>query len=151
MSGERFSVRLPRRMVPIWVSEPTGLPLPRRACSTPLMNVEDGTEADEQDAKPALCRLDRGGLEFDEVFCFQDHTSLAAKRHERHLPLRGHPPCPRPVFDCALPLAEQGGQSALTAEAPDDPLGGVRFLFHSSYPNKFFVMRQEHSGRRSIS
>ena len=27
-------------MVPIWVSEPTGRPLPRRACSTPLMNVE---------------------------------------------------------------------------------------------------------------
>ena len=40
MRGERFSVRLPRRMVPIWVSEPTGWPLPRRACSTPLMNVE---------------------------------------------------------------------------------------------------------------
>ena len=40
ISGERFSVRLPSRMVPIWVSEPMGRPLPRRACSTPAMNVE---------------------------------------------------------------------------------------------------------------
>ena len=40
ISGVRLSVRLPRRMVPIWVSEPMGRPLPRRACSTPAMNVE---------------------------------------------------------------------------------------------------------------
>jgi hypothetical protein len=31
------------------------------------------------------------------------------------------------VFDRALPLAEQGGKRALAAEAPDYPLGGVRF------------------------
>ena len=88
----------------------------------------DGAEADEKDAEAALCRLDRVGLEFDEVFCFQDHTSLAGERHERHLPLGRHPPCLCPVFDRALPLAEQGGKSALAAEALDYPLGGVRLL-----------------------
>src|SRR6185437_8865035 len=101
-----------------------------------------GAEADEQDAEAALCRLDRVGREFDEVFCFQDHTSLAAERHERYLPLGRHPPCPRPVFDSALPLAEQGGQSALAAEAPDYPLSGVPTLFHSSHSNEFFVTLQ---------
>ena len=39
MSGERLSVRLPSRMVPIWVSEPIGLARPRRIASTPAMNV----------------------------------------------------------------------------------------------------------------
>src|ERR1043166_1170529 len=38
--GARWSVRLPRRMVAIWVSEPNGLAMPRRASSTPAMNVE---------------------------------------------------------------------------------------------------------------
>src|SRR5436309_3727667 len=37
--GTRFSVRLPRRMVPIWVSEPMGLPSPRRTASTPAITV----------------------------------------------------------------------------------------------------------------
>jgi hypothetical protein len=49
------------------------------------------------------------------------------------------------VFDRALPLAEQGGQSALAAEAFDYSLGGVRFLFHRGYPNKFFVNLQARS------
>ena len=39
MSGERPSVRLPRRIVPIWVSEPIGLAMPRRIASTPAMKV----------------------------------------------------------------------------------------------------------------
>src|SRR5712692_8736549 len=39
MSGERPSVRLPRRIVPICVSEPTGCDLPLRTSSTPAMNV----------------------------------------------------------------------------------------------------------------
>src|SRR5216683_1267929 len=39
MSGERPSVRLPRRIVPIWVSDPTGCDLPLRTSSTPAMNV----------------------------------------------------------------------------------------------------------------
>jgi hypothetical protein len=46
------------------------------------------------------------------------------------------------VFDRALPLAKQGGQSALAAEAPDYPLGGVCSLFHGRYPNEFFVIVQ---------
>jgi hypothetical protein len=46
------------------------------------------------------------------------------------------------VFNRALPLAEQSGQSALAAEAPDDPLGGVRALFHGSHSNEFFVILQ---------
>src|SRR5882724_11108107 len=37
--GERPSVRLPRRIVPICVSEPTGCDLPLRTSSTPAINV----------------------------------------------------------------------------------------------------------------
>ena len=37
--GERPSVRLPRRMVPIWVSDPMGLAKPLRMASTPATNV----------------------------------------------------------------------------------------------------------------
>ena len=39
-SGLRFSVRFPRRIVPIWVMEPIGFPWPRLANSTPAMRVE---------------------------------------------------------------------------------------------------------------
>jgi hypothetical protein len=39
ISGDRFSVRLPSRMVAIWVSEPIGLESPRRMLSTPAMKV----------------------------------------------------------------------------------------------------------------
>src|SRR5260370_11131249 len=39
MSGERASVRLPRRMVPICVSGPTGSDLPLRTSSPPAINV----------------------------------------------------------------------------------------------------------------
>src|SRR5947207_10270833 len=39
INGERLSVRLPRRMVAICVSEPIGFDLPRRTLSTPAMNV----------------------------------------------------------------------------------------------------------------
>src|SRR5271169_2754170 len=38
-SGERPSVRLPRRIVPSWVSEPTGCDLPLRTSSTPAIKV----------------------------------------------------------------------------------------------------------------
>ncbi len=103
----------------------------------------DGAEADEQDAEAALGRLDRAGHGLDEVFRFQDHSSLAGERHEWHLPLRGHPPGLRPVFDRALPLAEQGGKRALPAEAPDDPLGGVDSFVHGRHHNDFFVILQE--------
>src|SRR6476620_10872589 len=39
ISGDRFSVRLPRRIVAIWVSDPIGLLWPRRTLSTPAMKV----------------------------------------------------------------------------------------------------------------
>src|SRR5262245_22535069 len=39
MNGVRFSVRLPRRMVAICVSEPMGAESPRRMLSTPAMKV----------------------------------------------------------------------------------------------------------------
>src|SRR5690349_22306924 len=39
ISGERFSVRLPRRIVAIWVSDPIGCVWPRRMLSTPAMKV----------------------------------------------------------------------------------------------------------------
>ena len=39
MSGERLSVRLPRRTVPIWVRLPMGFERPVRMASTPAMNV----------------------------------------------------------------------------------------------------------------
>ena len=39
MSGTRFSVRVPSRIVPNCVSEPIGSPIPRRASSTPAMSV----------------------------------------------------------------------------------------------------------------
>src|SRR5436190_1830547 len=38
--GVRLSVRLPRRIVPICVTEPMGLPVPRRVCSTPARKVD---------------------------------------------------------------------------------------------------------------
>jgi len=75
-----------------------------------------GTEANEKDAEAALCWLDRVGLEFDEAFCFQDHTSLAAERHEWHLPLCGYSTSPRPVVDPALPLADEGGKRPYEAK-----------------------------------
>ncbi len=37
--GERPSVRLPSRIVPIWVSEPIGFASPLRIASTPATNV----------------------------------------------------------------------------------------------------------------
>src|SRR5438034_10433961 len=37
--GERFSVRLPRRTVPIWVSDPIGLANPLRTAITPAIVV----------------------------------------------------------------------------------------------------------------
>ena len=106
----------------------------------------DGAEADEEDAEAALGRRDRVGLEFDEVFRFQDDSSLAGERHERLVPLGRDAACARPVLDGALPLAEQGGERALAAEAADDAFGGVRFLFHGSYNNEFFVISQESFG-----
>src|SRR5689334_14919551 len=39
IKGERFSVRLPRRIVAICVSDPIGFESPRRMLSTPAMNV----------------------------------------------------------------------------------------------------------------
>src|SRR4029077_8327783 len=39
ISGDRFSVRLPNRIVAICVSDPMGLECPRRMLSTPAMNV----------------------------------------------------------------------------------------------------------------
>ena len=38
-SGDRFSVRLPRRIVPIWVSEPMGFAMPFRIAMMPAMVV----------------------------------------------------------------------------------------------------------------
>ena len=37
--GESASVRLPSRIVPIWVSDPMGLAMPLRTASTPATNV----------------------------------------------------------------------------------------------------------------
>src|SRR5215218_7787320 len=39
INGDRFSVRFPRRMVAICVSDPMGLDNPRRTLSTPAMKV----------------------------------------------------------------------------------------------------------------
>src|SRR6185436_20987940 len=41
IAGARPSVRLPRRMVPYWVTLPIGFARPRRASSTPAMKVVD--------------------------------------------------------------------------------------------------------------
>ena len=79
-----------------------------------------------QDAELALRWGDVVSLGVDEVFRFQDDTSLAGERHERLMPLRGDAACVRPVLDGALSPAEQGGERALTAEAADDAFGGVR-------------------------
>ena len=121
ISGMRFSVRLPRRIVPIWVSEPIG----RRRAAPRVLDAgderrRDGAEADEQDAELALGGRDFVGLAVNEVFGFQDDTSLTGERHQRPVPLRGYAPGARPVLDGALPLAEQGGERALAAEAADD-------------------------------
>ena len=39
ISGWRLSVRLPRRIVSIWVSDPIGWPRPRFTSSTPAISV----------------------------------------------------------------------------------------------------------------
>src|SRR3954447_2726965 len=39
MAGERWSVLFPRRMVPVWVSDPTGVARPLPIAITPAMNV----------------------------------------------------------------------------------------------------------------
>ena len=41
MSGDRLSVRLPRRIEPNSASEPTGVAMPRLASSTPAIRVLD--------------------------------------------------------------------------------------------------------------
>ncbi|WIG59273.1 MAG: hypothetical protein OJF49_002020 [Ktedonobacterales bacterium] len=53
------------------------------------------------------------------------------------------------MFDSALPLAEQGGKSALAAEAPDDPRGGIRFLVHGTHNNEFFVIMQVRANEKA--
>ena len=57
--GERFSVRLPRRIVPICVSDPMGL---REALADGDDAGDgggaDGAEPDEEDAELPLCRGD---------------------------------------------------------------------------------------------
>jgi len=50
-----------------------------------------------------------------------------------------------------LPLAKQRRKRVLTAEAPDDPLGGVRFLFHVSYPNGYFVIMRVRARKGQIT
>src|SRR2546430_9931869 len=60
--GLRFSVRFPRRMVPICDSEPIGSPVPRRTFSTPAMNVVETARSEEhtselQSQSNLVCRL----------------------------------------------------------------------------------------------
>jgi hypothetical protein len=55
------------------------------------------------------------------------------------------------MFDRTLPLTEQGGQRALTAEAPDDPLGCVHSIFHGAENNDFFVIWQAMVKRNSTT
>ena len=63
ISGERLSVRLPSRMVPICVSEPIGLASPRRMASTPGdERGRDRAHAGQQDAELAARRRDLASL-----------------------------------------------------------------------------------------
>src|SRR3954462_6360493 len=73
--GTRFSVRLPRRTVPICVSEPIGFPSPPLTPSTPAMEV--GQNAPQ----PPLDRLDagdEGGR--DRPQADQQHSQLPFRR-----------------------------------------------------------------------
>jgi hypothetical protein len=54
MSGERFSVRLPSRMAPIWVSDPIGWASPLRAASTPERNVVETAPLSPTTRTPSL-------------------------------------------------------------------------------------------------
>ena len=63
ISGERLSVRLPSRMVPIWVRLPIGFASPRRAASTPAMNVvATAPMPGQQDAELSRRRRDLAPL-----------------------------------------------------------------------------------------
>ena len=85
-----------------------------------------GAEADGEDAELAVWRGDVVSLGVDEVFRFQDDSSLACERDERLMPLRGYAACVRPVLHGGLSPAEKGAERALTPEADDDAFGGVR-------------------------
>ena len=133
-------------MVPIWVSEPIGLP---RAAPSVLdaghERRRDGAEADDEDAQPAVRGGDLVGLRVDEVFRFQDDSSLSGERDERLMPLRGDAARVRPVLDGALTPAEEGGERALTAEAADDAFGGVsELLLHAATVTTFSLRRKRY-------
>ena len=77
ISGARSSVRLPRRMVPICVSEPTGSARPRRIeLDAGHEGGRHGAQPDDQYAQAFRSRARSGEIEFDEILCFQNDTSL---------------------------------------------------------------------------
>ena len=106
------------------------------------MNEGDGPEADEEDADASLGGCDLLSLHFHEIFSFQDDASLAGERDQRLVPLRRDTTGVRPVLYGALPSSEEVGESALAAEAPDDPLcrvGEILLGYHASELNEIFV------------
>jgi hypothetical protein len=127
ISGELESVRLPSRMVPVWVRAPTGLAPVRRAYSG-YEGRRNGAQAGEHHAELALGGCDVVLLRFHEVSSLQTNAPSPGKGNQRLLPLRRDTSRARPVLDRALPLAEQGRQRALAAETTDDALCRVALL-----------------------
>ena len=91
--GLRFSVRLPRRMVPIWVIDPMGDPWPRFVSSTPAMRVEATAPRPtvRTPSLPSAGAMVRGS---DMVFRLGDLSHLTSVTGSKSLPyIKGEPLC----------------------------------------------------------
>ena len=91
--GLRFSVRLPRRMVPIWVIDPMGDPWPRFVSSTPAMRVEATAPRPtvRTPSFPSAGAMVRGS---DMVFRLGDLSHLTSVTGSKSLPyIKGEPLC----------------------------------------------------------
>ena len=85
ISGERCSVRLPRRIVAIWVREPIGFECPLRTLSTPAMKVvatapSPGVSTPRRPAAGRIAGLSPAGRPLPEVVPCTTYSPFAMNR-----------------------------------------------------------------------
>ena len=100
ISGDRLSVRLPRRIVAICVSDPIGLEWPRRMLSTPAMNVV-ATAPRPGVRMPSLPVAGRGGVRDRMTNPARRYSPLSKGRASYDGVRRGADGCPVPRRDGA--------------------------------------------------